>query len=204
MSLTNAAGSVLAVCAFLAGCGSKETPVALQTGAGGGAASSTGGSSASAGAAGMGAAPAGACTVTFTFTPVDNHGLYSPSNVSAVWVTDSQGAFVKTLQENGYIRASHLAAWESQTKGNTVDAVTGATNFGFRAHTASWNCSDVSGNEVPDGSYTMHAEFTTSNTGGFFGGPAPLLDVPFDVGGSAYTLNPPDQTLFVGIELSYQ
>lgn len=195
-------GFALVACASLCACGAKESPVTTaQPGAVGG---STGAGGANAGTGGAPTGPTGSCAVTFSFTTVDNNGRYSPRNVSAVWVTDSQGAFVKTLEENGYIRQSHLVAWETQTKGNTVDAVTGATNAGPRAHNASWNCTDVGGNDVPSGSYVMHAEFTTTNTGGFFGGPAPLLDVPFDVGGGPYTLNPPDQPLFVGIELTYQ
>ena len=49
---------------------------------------------------------------------------------------------MKTLEENGYIREGHLSVWEQAASGNTVDAVTGATNVGPRTHEASWDCTD--------------------------------------------------------------
>lgn len=146
--------------------------------------------------------PANAC-VTFTFTTLNNNGLYAPRNVSAVWVMDANAKFVRTLEENGYIRESHLGHWEAASGGNTVDAITGATNSGPRTHTVNWDCTGLDHQPVPDGSYTMDAEFTTSNTGGFFGAPAPLLQVPFTLGSGAGTITVPDQQYFVGISLTH-
>ena len=150
-----------------------------------------------------GAASAAECALTFTFTTIDNGGRYSPSNVSAVWVTDAQNAFVKTLEENGYIRQVHLTAWEQAANGNTVDAVTGATNRSPRAHSATWDCSDVHHAPVPPGTYTINAEFATDNGSGFFGGVAPpLLQVPFQVGAGPQSVAPPDAQFFTGIGLT--
>lgn len=145
----------------------------------------------------------GAC-VTFTFTTLDNHGRYSPRNVSAAWIMDASGAFVRTLEENGFIRQSHLGQWQTDTGGNRVDAITGATNSMPREHTALWDCTGLDGQPVPDGSYVAKAEFTSSNTGGLFGGAAPLLEVPFDLGGGPGTIDVPDATFFVGITLTHE
>lgn len=141
--------------------------------------------------------------MTFGFTTVDNSGRYSPRNVSAVWVTDAQNVFVKTLEENGYVRQSHLASWERSAAGNTVDAVTGATNSGPRAHEATWGCSDVHGAPVPPGAYNVSAEFATDN-GGIFGAAPALLQVPFEVGGGPQTVAPADVPYFTGITLDYR
>lgn len=146
---------------------------------------------------------AGAC-VTFTFTTLDNHGRYSPRNVSAVWIMDAGGAFVRTLEENGFIRQSHLVQWQADTSGNKVDAISGATNPAPREHTALWDCAGLDQQPVPDGGYVAKAEFTTSNTGGFLGGPAPLLEVPFDLGNGPGTIDVPDAEFFVGITLTHE
>jgi hypothetical protein len=117
---------------------------------------------------------------------------------------DGSGSFLRTLEENGYIRQSHLAQWQTDALGNKVDAITGATNPAPRDHTAVWDCTGADHQPVPDGSYVLKAEFTTSNTGGFFGGPAPLLEVPFDLGGGPGVINVPDAQFFVGIALTHE
>jgi hypothetical protein len=186
-------------CSLLYACGPKEEDPPLpykpfQAGTGGAIASNPSDS---------GAPPSDAC-VTFSFTTLDNHGRYSPRNVSAVWVMTASGTFVRTLEENGYIRQSHLNRWIAETGGNRVDAITGATNPAPGEHTSLWDCTGLDQQPVPDGSYLMHAEFTTSNTGGLFGGQAPFLEVPFDLGGGPGTINPPDEQYFVGITLTHQ
>lgn len=175
---------------------------ASSSGGGAGAGASSGGGGAAAG--GSTAVAAGECAMELTFTTVNYGGRYAPRNVSAVWVTDPQGAFVRTLEENGRIREQHLGAWEAASGGNTVDAVTGATNAGPREHQASWDCTDTSKADVPPGKYTVSAEFTSDNTGGVFGPPAPLLQVQFDVGSGPQTLSVPDNGYFTGVSLTYQ
>jgi hypothetical protein len=162
------------------------------------------GASGSGGAGGTTAAPMGSCSLELTFTTVNYGGRYAPRNVSAVWVTDPQGAFVRTLEENGRIRQQHLGAWETASHGSTVDAVTGATNPGPREHQVSWDCTDTKGAAVPPGTYQISAEFTSDNTGGAFGPPAPLLTLQFDVGGGAQNVSQPDDGYFTGVSLTYQ
>jgi hypothetical protein len=144
---------------------------------------------------------AGTCALVFTFTTVDNMGAFSPRNVSAVWVTDSHGAFVRTLEENGYVRQFHLTAWEQSSNGSTVDAVTGATNQGPRTHDASWNCLDASGGSVLAGTYTLNAEFATDN-GGFFGPSPPLLQAQVPVGSGPRAVQVPDAMYFKSIQIA--
>lgn len=196
MSLSRLLVALVAI-VFSSACGGSSATEPDSTGSGGGA-PGAGGTSAGGGSGGAGAAPP-ACTVTFKFTTLDNHGRYSPSNVSAVWVTDSSGAFVRTLEENGYVRQSHLVQWEQASRGSKVDAVTGATNRSFRAHQATWDCTDAQGNVVPLDGHALNAEFASDN-GGLFGVPAPFLTVPFGPG----TTTVPDEQFFTGIEVTAQ
>jgi hypothetical protein len=146
-----------------------------------------------------GAAPANACGLKFVFTTVDNHGNYSPNNVSAVWVTNSQSQFVRTLEENGRRRQTHLTQWEASSRGVTVDAVTGATNTAPRVHTAPWDCNDKTHAGVPPGTYTVHAEFATGNSG-----TPPSIEMPFQVGSGPETLQLPNAKYFTDISLNHQ
>jgi hypothetical protein len=123
--------------------------------------------------------------------------------VSAVWVTSAAGVFVRTLEENGNIRQAHLTAWEQASRGSRVDAVTGATNRGFRAHEASWDCTDLGHQAVPADTYTLNAEFATDN-GGPFGTQPPLLQVEVPIGGGSQTLTPPDAQYFTGVQVALQ
>lgn len=183
---------------FLGACGASEGTAGVPGGAQGGT-SSAGGSGAQGGigAAGGGGQVGPAC-VLFTFTTLDNGGRYSPNNVSAVWVTNPAGAFVRTLEENGYIRERHLTAWELASGGNTVDAVTGATNRAPRTHEAAWDCADPSQAPVPPGAYTLNAEFATDNGG--FSRP-PFLQVGVPIGQGPQAIHPPDEQYFVDISV---
>lgn len=153
------------------------------------------------GGSGGATATGSGCTLTFTYTNLDNGGRYAPDNVNATWVTNSQGQFVRTLEEDGKRRQSHLTAWELSSGGNTVDAVTGATDSTFRTHHVSWNCLDVNRVPVPPGAYTMNVEFATDNNAGPSG--PPHLQVPFQVG-APETLDPPDSGYFEGLQLTIQ
>jgi hypothetical protein len=197
-------------------CGPAEQGASSPPGSGGesasgGSSASSGGQSASGGVAAAsggagqgGTTTQGGCSVALSFTTVDNNGQYSPNNVSAVWVTSPSGAFVRTLEENGFIRQFHLTAWEQASGGNTVDAVTGATNRAPRAHQSTWDCTDLNGAPVPAGTYTLNAEFATDN-GGFFsrGGP-PLLQVPVPVGQGPQSIHPADAQYFTGIAVTVE
>jgi hypothetical protein len=111
------------------------------------------------------------CALEVSVTTVSPGGRYAPRNVGAIWVADASGQFIKSLDVWGNRRLSHVEAWNTATAaagvpGNVVDAVTGATAVAHGAHLASWDCSDFSGQVVPDGDYRVYFEVTESNGAG--------------------------------------
>lgn len=133
-----------------------------------------------------GTTPTGTC-LHVEFTTVSVGGKYSPSHVGAVWITDSSGKFVKTLQEWGTKRQGYLTKWKASSGSNTVDAITGATLKSHGTHKLDWNCTNVSKAAVPAGTYNVNAEFTEQN------GAGPTFSASFTVG-TAKTDNPADST----------
>jgi hypothetical protein len=133
----------------------------------------TGGASAGSGGMPQGSGGAisgnsGKCTFSFSATTVTANGRYHPNNAGAIWITDSNNAFVKTLRTWSNKYRGEATAWVQSSNRNTTDAVTGAT----RVHgpiDAVWNCTNVSGAAVADGQYTVHITFAEANA--LFGPP---------------------------------
>jgi hypothetical protein len=123
--------------------------------------------------------------------------------VGAIWITDSGGKFVKTLQEWGLIRISNATAWESSSSGNTVDAVTGATRRNHGPLTASWDCTDTSRNPVVDGQYTVNVTFAESDAIPFFS-QAIQASVQFAKGSGPQSVNGTDTANFTGMHVTVQ
>jgi len=69
--------------------------------------------------------------------------------------------------------------------------------YSYKTHTVSWDCTDVDGEIVADGNYTVWAEFTEKHAQG------PLFNLTFTIGPDAQTLTPPDETYFKDIELEF-
>ena len=110
--------------------------------------------------AGAGGAVAGGnsgmCTLTFDVNTVTARGRYAPRNAGAIWISDAQNKFVKTLRTWSYLELAQVTAWVQASGNNRVDAVTGATRSGHGAVAATtWNCTDVQKKAVPDGQYTV-------------------------------------------------
>lgn len=118
-----------------------------------------------------GAASSADCTLSVSVTTTAPGGKYRPRNVGAIWIADSSGRFVKSLDVWGNRRLSHVTAWNAATKsagvaGNKVDAVSSATLSAHRAHNVTWNCEDFTGQVVPDDTYRVYFEVTDSNASG--------------------------------------
>lgn len=135
-------------------------------------------------------------TVTFTFKTVTDNGTYSPKHVMAVWVEDSNG-FVKSRLVQAQQRKQYLYTWIAASGQNSVDAVTGATLSSHQQRTINWDCTDLSGNVVPDGDYTIRVEYTDKHAQG------PLTAVTFTKAGSSVHLTPANQTYFTNMDLQY-
>ncbi len=127
--------------------------------------------------------------VTFTFRTVSTGGTYSPKHVLAVWVEDAAG-FVKTRLLRANSKKQYLYTWKASSNYNVVDAVTGATMTSHQTHTATWNCTDLEGNIIPDGDYDIWAEFTDKHAQG------PLKTITFTKSPEPQTITLSDETYF--------
>lgn len=161
-------------------------------------AATTGGGATTGGEGGGELSPCSALTLQFTTVSVG--GQYAPKNIGAVWIADGQDAFVKTLELWAAKRSKHLVKWRAVSGNNVVDAVTGPTRSSHSAHEASWDCTDVAGQIVPDGAYRVYVEFTEWNSASK-GGPGPLLSADFIKGPEPQDLTVPDQQAFTSIHL---
>lgn len=144
-------------------------------------------------------------TMTFTFTQGSPINTADGGCVMAVWIQNGT-TFTKTkirYLSNG--TKDHLpifgakAGWTTVNNAmtaNVVDAVTGATRTGSSSpaaldtYSVSWDGKDVSGNIVPDGTYTVWYEATwidgSRNSDNFVNSPG----FTFTKGASITTTNP--------------
>ncbi len=146
------------------------------------------------------AGPPRAHAATIVVTTVDDLMCYSPENVGAIWIAESTGAFVETLQEWGKTRIDHLVLWNSATSDaglprSTVDAITGATAQSYGTRVAYWNFTDATGKTVPDGPYRVYFETCDDNV------PGPNTFVTFAKGPTAATFTFPDTTYFQDLKV---
>ncbi|MBN1340455.1 MAG: DUF2271 domain-containing protein [Bacteroidales bacterium] len=134
--------------------------------------------------------------VSFTVRTVSEGGNYAPKHVLAIWVEYNAG-FVKTRKAMANQRKQYLYTWKAASNYNVVDAITGPTLTSHTTHTVAWDCTDLSGNTVEDGNYTIWVEFTEKHAQG------PLYSIGFTKGVAPQTINPPDETYFKDISLEY-
>lgn len=164
--------------------------------ASGGADAGAGGSFGSGGSVGTGSK----CSFTFDVTTQDDRGNYAPRNVEAAWIMGPNNQFVRTLELHGSFREIHLVKWEAASSGNTVDAVTSATLYSQpQSHHDTWDCTDVNGNPVPNGTYNVYVEFTEDDTAYGFGS-SQVTHVSFQVG-NPQNISPPNQQYFTSMHL---
>lgn len=137
-------------------------------------------------------------TVTFKVTTITAGGQYAPSNIVAIWVTNSSGTFQKSLKVMAAVRKQYLYQWKTATPAqNVVGAITGSTITSHQTHTVSWNCQNSSGTLVPDGDYKIWVEFTEKD------GQGPYTSYTFNKGIIGDTLSFSNSANFSNIEISY-
>ncbi|MFQ5651157.1 MAG: DUF2271 domain-containing protein [bacterium] len=142
-------------------------------------------------------------TVQIEVTTITFDGRYSPKNIGAIWVEDAQERFVKSLEVWARKRIRHLIKWQASSAGNVVDAVTSATFRSHQTHTATWDCTDVNGAQVPDGTYKVLIEFTEENSSSSGKPPGKWTVIEFTKGAGDQTITPPDETYFRDLRLTY-
>lgn len=135
-------------------------------------------------------------TVTFTATTLNAGGTYAPRHVLAIWV-EKNGVFVKSRKVMANQRKQYLYKWVASSNYNVTDAITGATLTQPQTHTVQWNCTDLSGNVVPDGEYTILIEFTDKHAQG------PYYAVNFQKGTAPQSITPPNQQYIINMQLTY-
>ncbi len=146
---------------------------------------------------GTGQQPTGMPKLTVDFTTVTFKGQYAPKNVGAVWITNDQDVFVKTLERWAVKRSKYLVKWKAASNANVVDAVTGATRSQHGPHSLSWDGTDVNGNLVPDGTYRVYIEFTEKN------GAGPWTSIDVVKGASPADITPADLAAFTAQHVTY-
>lgn len=106
-------------------------------------------------------------------------GRYAPRNIGAIWIEDSTGKFVKTIEVWAKTRARYLTRWKTASASNVVDAVSGATLASHTTHDRTWNLQGLDHCKVQPGNYKVVVEETDSNATG------PSLEIPFTIGSAA-------------------
>jgi hypothetical protein len=151
--------------------------------------------------------------ITFKATPVSYGGPYSNFGCyQAVWVTDSNNVFIKTLDLNVFAlpsRIVHLVKWVSMSGwhgefGSALDGLTSATKFTpYKETAAVWDCKDKNGQFVPHGNYRVYVEFTEDNSADSGEHLGPWMFLSFQKGDSDLVVAKPDTDFFTGISLTY-
>ena len=103
-------------------------------------------------------------SVTLEFETTSYGGYYSPANSGVVWVESEKGDFIRTLNVWAMPQRRHLIAWMQKSEGNDTDALTGASLLAHESHQVIWDCTDMKGKLVKDGTYHIKAEFTEDNS----------------------------------------
>jgi len=106
----------------------------------------------------------GDTAMIFTVTTQSYGGTYAPKHCLAIWVTDNNNVFKKTLKLMASTYKVHLVKWNQMSGGNTTDAITGVSMTSHSTHTVVWNGKDKNGALQPDGTYKVYIEFTESNS----------------------------------------
>lgn len=134
-------------------------------------------------------------SVEFTVTTEPVGGRYRPKNIGAIWVTDDTGSFVRSLEVWARTRRRYLTNYTRARGSTPVDVTATATLSNHRTHTVTWDLTDVSGNTVEPGSYTLFAEVTDKDATG------QLLSVDFDTSAGPTSSNPASSTGFTDMTL---
>ncbi len=135
-------------------------------------------------------------SVNIEFTTQTDNGQYSPRHVLAVWITNQNSDFVKTITKQAAERAYYLFKWKLSSLGNTTDAITGATLTSHQAHQYTWDCKDKNGTLVADGNYSVNIEFTDKDSQG------PITTINF-IKGDTNAVTPADEAYYKNMLVKY-
>lgn len=94
-------------------------------------------------------------------------------------------------------RIQYLIKWKQSSALNTTNAQTGATLTSHQTHTIVWNCTDNTGNVLPDGDYQFWVEFTEDEAQG------PFTSYTFTKGTAPVNTNFANLTNFTNVSIVY-
>ena len=100
--------------------------------------------------------------VTFTTTSPGGDLHFEPRHVHAAWVENATGGLIKTIGRWGVEEQRNLTQWMA-ADGTNIDGWTGATPQVYKQYAVTWNLTDRSGAQVPDGVYYLRFELTNHN-----------------------------------------
>lgn len=132
-----------------------------------------------------------------TVTTLSNGAKYSPNHVLAIWMEDDGGNFIKTLKLRGNNRKEYLYSWNAASSGNTTDAVTGSTLGSHQTHNVSWNCTNLSGETVADGTYKVFIEYTSAHAQG------PKTSIDITKSAETFSVQPADLSYFTNMDVVF-
>jgi hypothetical protein len=156
----------------------------------------------------------GITQMTLTASTSTCAGRYAPSHVAAIWVEDSQGLFVRSLNIYASIRLIHLRNFRAisgvTANGTTVDGYAGATRDSFgpiyaKAGTTtidSWDLKNKAGVLVPNGSYFVKFEMVCQNTS--TAQPIVMTSVPISIDGTSKVVTGTSGAGFTNIRLEFK
>ncbi len=107
---------------------------------------------------------AGDTAMIFTVTTQTYGGQYSPKHCLAIWITDANDVFKRTLKLAASTYKVHLVKWNQMSGGNVTNAITGSSMTTHTTHTVYWDGKDKNGTLLPNGNYKVYIEFTESNS----------------------------------------
>jgi flagellar hook assembly protein FlgD len=137
-------------------------------------------------------------SVDFQIRTTSYNGQYAPQHCFAMWVTDENDNFVRTLEKRAYSYQQYLTYWYQMTGGNVNNAlVTSASLNNHITHNINWDCTDSNLQPIPDGIYKIYIEFTESNASGVW------HVVEFEKGEQPFELVTNGPNNFRDIELYY-
>ena len=114
-------------------------------------------------------------SMSFTVSTKNTSGSTSKPVVFALWITNSAGTYVKTINRQSKNYTSDLSSWVSNSGNKSTDGLTGASlpshNYTYTASGGSikripftWDFKNYQGTLVADGTYYINIEFKEEST----------------------------------------
>lgn len=141
-------------------------------------------------------------SVQVNLTTVSYAGVYKPAHCFAMWISDANGNYVRTINYQGnkykqyltYCNAAALASSKVVTDGVTGESLP-IHNWKYAYPSSkilripfTWDCKDQAGVSVPNGKYYLNVEYTEDNATGKY------IQFEFEVGFSSATYTRTNET----------